>query len=160
AAGWIAWRYANVIKPEVEQLVGSTELAYFLSLLAVFVAALIVLVMITNVLSKSVRAGPLGKPDRILGAGFGVLSGWVAIGTAVLFYGYLGPRQLPPAVEGGAPSPMIKKMANFVDPSLPPGFRPRLQGRGGTDTGSVTIPTIPSPTDTPPSSTDTPKPPP
>jgi len=30
AAGWVAWKYANVIKPEVEQLVGSTELAYFL----------------------------------------------------------------------------------------------------------------------------------
>ena len=28
AAGWLAWRYAKVIQPEVEQLVGSTELAY------------------------------------------------------------------------------------------------------------------------------------
>ena len=26
AAGWLAWRYAKVIQPEVEQLVGSTEL--------------------------------------------------------------------------------------------------------------------------------------
>ena len=127
----------SVIQPEVEQLVGSTELAYFLSMLAVFVAALIVLVMLTNALSRSVRSSPLGKPDRILGAGFGVLCAWVAIGTAFLFYGYLGPRQLPPAVEGGATFPMIKEMANFVEPYLPPGFRTRLQGRGErTDTGS------------------------
>ena len=90
-AGW-RWRYAKVIQPEVEQLVGSTELAYFLAMLAVFVAALIVLVMLTNALSRSVRSSPLGKPDRILGAGFGVLCAWVAIGTAFLFYGYLGPR--------------------------------------------------------------------
>ncbi len=55
AAGWLAWRYANLIKPEVEQLVGNTELAYFLSMLAVFVAALIVLVMLTNALSRSAR---------------------------------------------------------------------------------------------------------
>ena len=67
AAGWVAWRYAKLIQPEVEQLVGSTELAYFLAMLAVFVAALIVLVMLTNALSRSVRSGPLGKPDRILG---------------------------------------------------------------------------------------------
>ena len=24
-AGWVAWRYANLIKPEIEQLVGSTD---------------------------------------------------------------------------------------------------------------------------------------
>lgn len=141
AAGWVAWKYAKVIQPEVEQLVGSTELAYFLSMLAVFVAALIVLVMLTNALSRSVRASPLGKPDRILGAGFGVVCAWVAIGTGFLFWGYLGPRTLPPAVEGGATFPMIKEMANFVEPYLPPGFRTRLQGRGGIDTGS----TVPSP---------------
>ncbi len=100
-AGWAAWRFSKVVQPEVEQVVGSTELAYFISMLAVFVAALIMLIMLTNMLSRSVRASPLGKPDRILGAGFGVLCAWVALGTAFLFYGYLGPRQLPPAVEGG-----------------------------------------------------------
>src|SRR5258707_4286925 len=106
AAGWLAWRYANVIKPEVEQLVGSTELAYFLSMLAVFVAALIVLVMLANALSRSVRSGPLGKPDRILGGGFGVLWPCVAIGTAFPFYGYLGPRHLPPPAYGCASLPV------------------------------------------------------
>ena len=150
AAGWVAWRYAKLIQPEVEQLVGSTELAYFLSMLALFVGALIILLMLTNALSRSIRTGPLGKPDKILGAGFGVLCAWVAIGTAFLFYGYLGPRQLPPAVEGGATFPMIKEMASFVEPYLPSGFRTRLQGRGGTDTGSIpSLPSIPSPADTP-----------
>jgi membrane protein required for colicin V production len=151
-AGWLAWKYAKLIQPEVEQLVGSTELAYFLSMLAVFVAALIVLVMLTNALSRSVRASPLGKPDRILGAGFGVLCAWVAIGTAFLFYGYLGSRTLPPVVEGGATFPMIKEMANFVEPYLPPGFRTRLQGRG-LDTGTMPIPSPASP-DTPAAPTE------
>src|SRR5215468_3385541 len=157
AAGWVAWRYAKLIQPEVEQLVGSTELAYFLSLLALFVGALIILVMLTNALSRSIRTGPLGKPDKILGAGFGVLCAWVAIGTAFLFYGYLGPRQLPPAVEGAATFPMIKEMANFVEPYLPPGFRTRLQGRGGADPGSLpSLPSpVPSPADTPPAPADT-----
>ena len=129
-AGWVAWRFSAVVQPEVEKLVGSTELAYFISMLAVFVAALIVLIMLTSVLSRSIRSSPLGKPDKILGAGFGVLCAWVAMGTAFLFYGYLGPRQLPPAVEGAASFPMIREMANFVEPYLPTGFRPGLQRHG------------------------------
>jgi len=143
-AGWIAWRFSKVIEPEVQQVVGSTELAYFLSMLAVFVAALIVLIMLTNALSRSVRASPLGKPDRILGAGFGVLCAWVAMGAAFLFYGYLGPRALPPAVEGGATFPMIKEMANFVEPQLPTGFRNRLQ-RPGMESGAIPAPSPASP---------------
>jgi hypothetical protein len=85
----------------------------------------------------------------------------VAVGTAFLFYGYLGPRQLPPAVEGGATFPLIKEMANFVEPYLPPGFRTRLSGRGSSDTGSTPPPSsdaVPSPADKPPQ--DSPKPPP
>jgi uncharacterized membrane protein required for colicin V production len=127
-------------------------------MLAVFVAALIVLVMLTNALSRSVRASPLAKPDRILGAGFGVLCAWVAVGTAFLFYGYLGPRALPPAVEGGATFPMIKEMANFVEPYLPPGFRTRLQGRG-VDAGSVSVPSPAAPAAPAAPSTDDAKPP-
>jgi membrane protein required for colicin V production len=145
ASGWLAWRFSKVVQPEIEQLVGSTELAYFLSMLAVFVAALIVLVMLTNAISRSIRSGPLGRPDRILGAGFGVVCAWVALGTAFLFYGYLGPRALPPAVEGGATFPAIKEMANFVEPFLPTGFRTRLQGRGSSDTGPVSVPSPAAP---------------
>ena len=146
ASGWVAYHYANLIKPEVEKLVGSAELAYFLSMLALFVAALIILVMLTNALTRTIRAGPLGRPDSLLGAGFGVLCAWVAIGTGYLFYTYLGPKQLPPAVEGAATFPMIKEMANFVEPYLPPGFRTRLQGRGSGDTGTNSVP---SPAETP-----------
>jgi uncharacterized membrane protein required for colicin V production len=139
-AGWVAWRFAKVIQPEVEQLVGSTELAYFVSLLVIFIGALVVLVMLTNAVSRSIRASPLGKPDRVLGAGFGVLLAWAAMGTAFLFYGYLGPRQLPPPVEGGATFPMIKEMAMFVEPYLPPGFRTRLQRPGALDPGPLPSP--------------------
>jgi len=147
-AGWLAWRFSKVIQPEVEQLVGSTELAYFISMLAVFVAALIVLVMLTNALSRSIKSSPLGKPDRMLGAGFGVLCAWVAVGVAFLFYGYLGPRTLPPAVEGAATFPMVKEMANFVEPFLPPGFRTRLQ-RPGMETGAAGAVSPPSPAASP-----------
>jgi uncharacterized membrane protein required for colicin V production len=139
-AGWAAWRFSKLVQPEIEQLVGSAEIAYFVSLLVVFVAALIVLVMLTNALSRSVRASPLAKPDRIMGAGFGILCAWAALGTAFLFYTYLGPRQLPPLVEGGATFPLIKEMANFVEPHLPPGFRTRLQRPGTIDSGSISIP--------------------
>jgi membrane protein required for colicin V production len=142
ASGWIAWRFSKVVEPEVLKVVGSAELSYFVSLLVVFVAALIVLIMLTSVLSRSIRASPLGKPDKILGAGFGVLCAWVAMGAAFLFYGYLGPRQLPPAVEGAASFPMIREMSTFVEPYLPTGFRNRLQ-RPGMESGAITAPAAP-----------------
>jgi hypothetical protein len=105
------------------------------------VAALIILVMLTNTLSRSIKASPLRRPDTILGAGFGVLCAWVGLGSVFLFYSYLGPKQLPPPVEAGATFPAIKDMASFVEPYLPTGFRTRLQRSGGTDA----LPPLPSP---------------
>jgi uncharacterized membrane protein required for colicin V production len=144
-AGWIAVRFSSLVQPQIEQLVQNAELAYFVSLLVVFVAALIVLVMLTNAFSRSIRASPLAKPDRILGAGFGALCAWVVMGTAFLFYSYLGPKSLPPAVEAGATFPMIKTMAAYVEPYLPSGFRTRLQQKPTVDPGSLQIPTLPPP---------------
>ena len=86
-------------------------------MLVVFVGALIVLVMVTNALSRAVRASPLNRPDRILGAGFGVICAWAAMGTAFLFYTYLGPKPLPPVVEGGATFPLIREMADSSSPT-------------------------------------------
>lgn len=146
-AGFVAVRFSKVIQPEVEKLVGSGELAYFVSMLAVFVAALIVLVMLTNAFSRSIRASPLARPDRILGAGFGVLCTWVALGAAFLFYTYLGPRSLPPPVEGALSFPLIKAMADFVEPQLPSGFKSRLQRPGAVEGGAPPAP-APAPSET------------
>lgn len=156
-AGWVAVHFSKVVQPEIEQLVGSAELAYFAAMLVVFVAALIVLVMLTNTFSRSIRASPLAKPDRILGAGFGVLCAWVSMGTLFLFYSYLGPRSLPPPVEGGATFPLIKDMATFVEPFLPPGFRTRLQQRPGSAPDSSPQP-VPSPADSAPAAPAAPAP--
>jgi len=146
-AGWAAWKYAKLIQPEVEQLVGSTELAYFLAMLAVFVGALIVLVMLTNALSRSVRASPLAKPDRILGAGFGVICAWAAMGLGFLFYTYLGPKPIPPVVESGATFPLIREMSEAIEPRLPPGFRTRLTQKPdiNLDPSQIKMPELPKP---------------
>src|SRR6185369_899237 len=132
-AGWIALNYSQLVEPEVLKLVQSAELARFGSMLVVFVGALIVLVMVTNTLSKAIRLSPLNKPDRILGAGFGVICAWVAMGVAFLLFSYLGPKPIPAVVEGGATFPLIKEMANFVEPYLPPGFRSRLTQKPDLD---------------------------
>ncbi len=145
-AGYLALNYSGLIQPEIAKLVnGNNELASFGSMLIVFVAALIVLVMLANALSRAVKTSPLRRPDAILGAGFGVLCAWVALGAAYLFYSYLGPKTLPPVVEAGATFPAIKDMANFVEPYLPPGFRTRLKNPGGGDAPlSIPTPSLPS----------------
>ncbi|MCW5735156.1 MAG: CvpA family protein [Enhydrobacter sp.] len=142
-AGWIALNYSHLIEPEILKLVQSAELAKFGSMLVVFVAALIVLVIATNALSRTIRMSPLNKPDHILGAGFGVVCAWVAMGVAFLFFTYLGPKPIPAVVEGGATYPLIKEMANYVEPYLPAGFRARLAQK--TDLAPSTSPASPVP---------------
>ena len=97
---------------------------------------------LANALSRAVRLSPLNRPDRILGAGFGVICAWVAMGVAFLLYTYLGPKPIPSVVEGGATFPMIREMAEFIEPHLPPGFRTRLTQKPNFDPGSIQLPTI------------------
>jgi uncharacterized membrane protein required for colicin V production len=144
-AGWIALNYSGLIEPEVMKLVQSAELARFGSMLVVFVGALIVLVMVTNTLSKAIRLSPLNKPDRILGAGFGVICAWAAMGLAFLFFKYLGPKQLPPVVEGGATFPLIRDMSDTIEPHLPQGFRQRLTEKPDISIDPSQIPQVPVP---------------
>ncbi len=146
-AGWIALNYSHLIEPEILKLVQSAELAKFGSMLVVFVAALIVLVIATNALSRTIRMSPLNKPDHILGGGFGVICAWVAMGVAFLFFTYLGPKPIPSVIESGATFPLIRDMANYVEPYLPQGFRARLTQK--SDPAPSTIPS-PSPTIEPP----------
>src|SRR3954471_2884461 len=146
-AGWIALNYSQLIEPEIMKLVPSAELAHFGALLVMFVAALIVLVMVANALSKAIRLSPLNRPDRILGAGFGVICAWAAMGMAFLLYTSRGPKPLPPVVEGGATFPLIKEMAEAIEPHLPPGFRTRLTQKPeiNLDPGQIKLPEMPKP---------------
>jgi uncharacterized membrane protein required for colicin V production len=146
-AGWVALNYSQLIEPEIMKLVQSAELARFGAMLVVFVAALIVLVIVANALSKAVRLSPLNKPDRILGAGFGVICAWAAMGLGFLFYTYLGPKPVPPVVEGGMTFPLIKEMSEAIEPHLPPGFRTRLTQKPdiNLDPGQIKLPEMPKP---------------
>jgi membrane protein required for colicin V production len=144
-AGWIALNYSHLIEPEIMKLVQSAELARFGSMLVVFVAALIVLVIATNALSRTIRMSPLNKPDRILGGGFGVVCAWVAMGVAYLLFTYLGPKSLPEVVEKGTTFPLVKDMANYVEPYLPAGFRSRLTQKPDPAPSSDPSPTVPVP---------------
>ena len=139
-AGWVALNYSQLLEPEILKLVQSAELARFGAMLVVFVVALIILVMVANTLSKAIRLSPLNRPDRILGAGFGVLCAWAAMGAAFLFYTYLGPKPIPPVVEGGATFPLIREMADSIEPHLPPGFRTRLTQKPSVDPTAVPPP--------------------
>ena len=144
-AGWVALNYHQLLEPEIMKLVQSAELARFGAMLVVFVGALIVLIMIANTLSRAIRMTPLNKPDRILGAGFGVICAWVALGFAFLLFTYLGPKPIPPVVEGGATFPMIREMSEAIEPRLPPGFRTRLTQKPDINLDPGQLPQIPLP---------------
>ena len=146
-AGWVALNYHQLLEPEIMKLVQSTELARFGAMLVVFVGALIVLIMVTNTLSRAIRLTPLNKPDRILGAGFGVVCAWAAMGFAFLLFTYLGPKPIPPVVEDGASFRLIREMSEAIEPHLPPGFRTRLTQKPdiNLDPGPLKLPEVPKP---------------
>jgi uncharacterized membrane protein required for colicin V production len=143
AAGWVALNYSHLIESEIMKLVQSAELARFGAMLVVFVVALIILVMVANTLSKAIRLSPLNRPDRILGAGFGVVCAWAAMGFGLLLFTYLGPKPMPPVVESAATYPMIREMAEAIEPHLPPGFRTRLTQKPSFDPGQIPAPEAP-----------------
>ena len=126
-AGWIALNYSQLVEPEVLKLVQSAELAQFGSMLVVFVGALIVLVMVTNALSRAIRLSPLNKPDRILGAGFGVICAWVGHGRGLPVL-HLSRPQAAAAGRRGRRDLSADPATWPISSSryLPPGFRTRL----------------------------------
>ena len=102
-AGWIALNYSHLIEPEILKLVQSAELAKFGSMLVVFVAALIVLVIATNALSRSDPGEPAQQARPHPGRWFRRYLAWVAMGVAFLFFTYLARSRFPRSSSSAPP---------------------------------------------------------
>ncbi len=132
-AAVIAWQATPYLKPEVEKYVASPQIAFFATLLTVFVVALILLTPFASEIGKMVRASKLRLPDRILGLGFGAGCGLLVLSSAWLLYTYIvaKPNQPPPAIVGEARLfPLVQEGANLIEPRLPESFRTRAKAAG------------------------------
>lgn len=138
-ASWIgaaaaAAHFTEPLQKEVEKFVANQQVAYFATMLGIFIVALMVLTMISTAIGKLVRASPLRIPDRVLGLGFGALCGGLLLSTALLFYRYISTQAEPPRIIKEAWSyPTVKAGADMLEPwleHLPESFKTKL--RAGT----------------------------
>jgi membrane protein required for colicin V production len=131
-AGVTAWHFRPIVQPEIEKFVSSEQVAYFVTLLGLFVIVLMVLSMIASMLAKVVQGSAFRVPDRILGMGFGILCGGFLLSTAYLFYTYIAkPSDPPPPIISQARSyPMVKAGAELIEPYLPESFKTRARSVG------------------------------
>jgi membrane protein required for colicin V production len=131
-AGVAAWQFRPMLQPEIEKFVSSEQVAFFATLLGIFVVALMIGSMIASALGKAVRASALRIPDKILGLGFGAACGGLLLSTAFLLYTYIAkPADPPPPIIADARAyPMVKAGADFIEPYLPESFKTRARAAG------------------------------
>lgn len=151
AAAWAAWRLRESFQPEVEKYVADQSIAYFATLLGIFVVALIVLTILAGLIGGTVRKSTFSGVDKALGFGFGVLCGGLVLSTAFLAFVYVykqGP--LLETIEKARTYPVLRDGANLIEPYLPPQFRSKPPQQGGAlppDMAPAAAPTAaPAPT--------------
>ncbi|QQS12933.1 MAG: CvpA family protein [Rhodospirillales bacterium] len=127
-AGVAAWQLTPVLQPEVEKFVSGPQVAYFATLLGVFVLALMAFTMIAGTIGKFVRGSALKTPDKILGLGFGAGCGVLVLSTAFLLYTYIvRPDPLPRIVSEAMTFPIVREGAALIEPRLPESFKTRAR---------------------------------
>lgn len=113
-AALIALRFSVLVEPLVSDWVQQPLIRYGLAALGLFVVALVVANICTNLLSKMVRAAGLGGTDRLLGFGFGVFRGILVLAMLRIYIGdYLFSNfpNLDMQVQTSAVMPMINSVA-------------------------------------------------
>lgn len=106
-AVWLAVRFAAYAATFIPQSLSNPSLRLAAGFAVVFLAALLVLALLTLVVSSLLRKSPLSGVDRLLGAMFGFTRGIVLLGAATLIVGLTAlPRErvwkdakLTPALE-------------------------------------------------------------
>ena len=122
-AGWlVAWFGAQWLAPQAAAYVPVGATGSALNFAAAFVACFLAVIVAWGLLSRLVRlliqATPLSIPDRLLGAGFGlVLRGvlLLAVGTAVA----LTPAAKSPPWHPSHGAPWLERARHGLTPLLP-----------------------------------------
>jgi membrane protein required for colicin V production len=126
-AAYAAWLYGPQFMPLAQRAIGNPDLADPAAYVVTFVAVLVVLSLLSNLVGRLVGVSALGGLDRTLGLAFGV-----ARGAAVLVLAYiplaqmLPPDKWPPVVQQARTLPLIYTGAQWAAERMPPLYRPRV----------------------------------
>ena len=122
--------------PHVSAWVEPPMLADAVGAGAVFVVAVIILKVITNMIADRVQDSMLGGVDRVLGLAFGAVRGAFLVVLAYILAGMFAPETgtWPAAVKEARGLPIVADAARRVVELMPEAYRPRLvdpPGPGG-----------------------------
>jgi membrane protein required for colicin V production len=154
AAAVLAWTLRPTLQPHVMEYVADESIAYFASLLGLFVLALIVFTVLAGVIGRVVRKSFLGGVDKLLGFGFGLICGAAVLSLAFIGFIYVykqGP--LLETIEQARSYPLVRRGAILLEPYLPEQLR-RLRPPDG---GGALPPTGSAPAAPPAPSTPAPR---
>ena len=126
-AGYVAVVFNDAVRPQFRQWIASTEIADPVSYVVVFVVALIVFSLFTNLIAKGVRSVGLGGIDRSLGVLYGAARGAILLMAAYIIAGLLtAPDKWPEPVQAARLLPSVYAGAAWIVDHLPPEHRPKL----------------------------------
>ena len=127
AAAYIAYVGFPAANPLVRGWIKNPQIANPATYGIVFVLALIVFTLATNLVGRMVRASALGGLDRTLGLAYGVLRG-VLIGiVAYIMAGMaIPPAEWPKPVRSARLLPLTHDGAVWLAGMLPQSFRPKV----------------------------------
>jgi membrane protein required for colicin V production len=122
-AGFIALYGFNYVYALVDPMVKNPLLSQLIAGFGLFLAALIVLTIVTGIVARSVRASALSPIDRTLGFIFGLLRGAFIVSLAYLLVDIVQPAERPAWLKEAKSAPFLEKGAGMIRTVLPESLR-------------------------------------
>ncbi len=127
AAAYVAYAGFPAANPIVRGWISNQHIADPATYGIVFVVALIVFSIVTNIIGRMVRGSALGGVDRTLGLAYGVLRGAVIVMVAYILAGMaIPPVEWPKPVRAARLLPFTHDGAVWLAGLLPKGYRPQV----------------------------------
>ncbi len=133
-AAYAAWQFGPQFIPMAQKLTANPDIAEPLAYAGSFIAVLIVLSLLANLVGQLVRVSALGGLDRTLGLLFGIARGALVLVAAYIPVAQmLSPDKWPPLAVHARTLPWIYDGAVAAANEVPPQYRPRVPpAPGGT----------------------------
>lgn len=125
AAAYFGFPYAS---PWVESQIGYGLAADVITAVAIFIVALVILMVITQYVAGRVRrSGAVSIADRLLGIFFGAARGALVVIALWLVIDYIAPDDPPQTVRDSRSLPIVKQAADMVLSAVPEALRERAR---------------------------------
>jgi len=126
-AAWISYSFVDLIRMPVRDMIGDPNMAEIVAHAVLFLAALLVLTILTGIVAQVFHSLGLGAVDRTLGIAFGIARGVALTVAAYIGAGWvMPPERWPDPVRQARLLPVVADAANWTAEQIPPRFRPSV----------------------------------